>query len=235
MHTRTQESTCTDVFTHTYTSLFERRLICNSHSHKHTAHQYVNYHVDLGPLPHCPECSSECTPCEYDYADVLVTRYHHPKFTRKVALWCLNELTRLNLSRSPSHQYQIEDVMNELGITPLASLSSNPKCYLTSHCTSCGGSFTTLYTNTPVQATPPLYCVWCGSQSLHVTQEDTEETAMISLAAHYDIPLVLFKHLYDIWHHDSRYQYFNTFMTQEPTIQPILNKLRAPITTSINA
>lgn len=210
--------------TNPLTNLFERRLVCNSHAHSHLS--YINYHVDIGPTLHCPDCNTthaSATSCEYDYADVLVTRYHHPKFTRKVALWCLNELNRLNLDRSPSHQYQIEDIMTELGITTLAL---RPKTYLTSHCTSCGGSFTTLYTNAPVQHTPPSFCIWCGSPSISTVQEETEESAFISLATHYNIPLVLFKHLYDIWHNDSKYQYLNDFITNEPTIQPILNKLR---------
>lgn len=221
MYTSTQQDTST------HTNLFERRLVCTRHSNSHTQYQYVNYHVNIGPLPHCPQCSHECAPCEYDYADVLVTRYHHKLFTRKVALWCLNELDRLNLDRSPSHQYQIEDIMDELGIT---SLLNRPKTYLTSHCTSCGGSFTTLYTNTPVQHTPPSFCIWCGSSSIHTIQEETEEAAFISLASHYNIPLVLFKHLYDIWHNDSRYQYLSDFIKKDPSIQPILNKLRTQST-----
>lgn len=215
------------MYTSTHTNLFERRLVCNTHASSHVS--YINYHVNLGPLPHCPQCPNSCVPCEYDYADVLVTRYYHPKFTRKVALWCLNELQRLNLDRSPSHQYEIEDIMTELGITTNDTFMSRPKCYLTSHCSSCGGSFTTLYSSIPVQATPPMYCIWCGQQSLSVTQEDTEETAMISLANHYNIPLVLFKHLYDIWHSDSKYQYLSDFITNDSQIQPILNKLRTTV------
>lgn len=209
------------------TNLFERRLVCNRNHTQHTS--YINYHVNIGPIAHCPDCTHDtpATPCEYDYADVLVTRYHHPKFTRKIALYLLNELNRLNLSRSPNHQYQIEDVMHEIGLTSSESFMNQPKCYLTTRCQSCGGSFTTLYTNAPVQHTPPSYCIWCGSSSISTVQEDTEETAMISLASHYNIPLVLFKHLYAIWHTSSKYQYLSDFINNEPSIQPLLNKLRA--------
>lgn len=213
----------------TPTNHYERKLLCNTTKcPNHSSPTYVNYLVDIGVPSHCPYChtSHNVIACEYDYADVIVTKYSHPKVTRKIVLLMMSMLQERNLDRSINNQQTIEDVMHDLN---LDRLSSRPKTYLTSHCKSCGGSFTTLsHTNTlSVQHTPPLYCIWCGSQSLNVTQEDTEETAFISLATHYNLPLPIFRFLYNEWQQDHKYTYLYDYITNDPQVQQIIQKLNS--------
>lgn len=216
----------------TPTNHYERKLLCNTvqcATNRVRNPVYVNYLVDIGTPSHCPTCAQTTVACGYDYADILVTKYQHPKLTRKLAICMLNLLSDRNLSRSQSNQQSIEDVMTELGFDKLTDrLTNRYKTYITSRCATCGGSFTLLASgHIPVQQTPAIYCIWCGANTCNETQEDTEETAMISLASHYNLPLPIFRFLYNEWHTDSKYQYLYDYITNDPQVQQIIQKLNS--------
>lgn len=196
----------------------ERSLVCTAHTQHQT---YINYYLPPTQHPtHCPYCPNPCQSHEYDYADVIVTTHQH--FTRKAAITCMNHLRQINLARTRAKSYTIEEYLKMAGVnTPSYDVNSETRsaCYLHSSCHSCGGTFTILYTTTPVQHTPPKYCVWCGSQDIYTVQADTEETCFITLSLHYNLPLALLKALYNIWHTSSHYQYFSQYMNSEPVTE----------------
>ena len=89
------------------------------------------------------------------------------------------------------------------------------------HCGDCGSTFKVLRGATVTVSAPPRYCIWCSSSNLTVDQVDTEETAIIALAAKYDLPVVLFQRIFAVWEQNGHYQHFDDFMTAPANVAQV--------------
>lgn len=88
-----------------------------------------------------------------------------------------------------------------------------------------------------LQATPPIYCVWCGkggkgSENQLITDPtQTEDTAWLVLSSTYSLPVPVLKVFYDQWSaHLSKYPTFADYMQTEEVQQllPMLSQQAQP-------
>lgn len=95
-------------------------------------------------------------------------------------------------------------------------------------CKACGGQFTLVRGIVDTQATPPLYCVWCGARSQLITDPtQTEETAWIVLADNYKLPIAALKIFYGQWSATMhKHPTFQSYMQTEE-VQQLLPLLQA--------
>lgn len=103
-------------------------------------------------------------------------------------------------------------------------------------CRSCGGQFTLLRGLVDTQATPPLYCVWCGAKANLITDPtQTEDTAWVVLSSNYGLPIPALKIFYGQWQatihkHPTFSQYMQTQEVQQ--LLPLLQAANNVLTTA---
>lgn len=199
--------------------------------------------VPLSPVPttghpmYCPRCRRRPAKPAYrpqDYADCLILRYDG--LTRKGAIHAIatyNELSaRGKLPSTVRDAYDLPAIL--WGFKPM--LSSQPITPLTVHCTSCAGSYTLIRSAGPsLQQSTPLYCVWCGSSHTTLSQDDTEETAWLSLANHYSLSVQQVQFFYNKWSQLPAHTYptFSAYL-QSDLVAPIFKAAQQSLQASAN-
>lgn len=187
----------------------------------HTSYIRSTLHTPI----HCSCCtSSKLRIDSTSELDEFAIKYNlHPK----AAIEVYKLASRHNAghySTSVSHSdYKHSMLLNEFA-EAILKLTPSPITPLNLHCNSCGSTYTLIRTTPTTQKTPPLHCVYCTSLNIGLIQADPEQTAFISLALHYELPLTTLKALYNFWTQRPNYKTFNEFMTSDTyaQIRPIL-------------
>lgn len=196
-------------------STYERTVECTKCTAKSITPPFISFTLPVQSKPlHCPKCGHSRTVRPYDYADIICT--DHAGISRSLAIKAINlyneQLQRGTLgraSKTPDCIAYIEDMGIDATNMPSMRTSFTP---LNCACQSCGGSFTMLRNVPDVQRTPPLYCVWCGSNHVTVQQQSTDNSCWTSLALHYNLPTNAIKMFYDRWSSKSGLTSFSEYM-----------------------
>lgn len=186
--------------------------------------------LSSGKPLYCPRCGKARQIRPLDYADVLCQDYFG--LTRKGAIETVTLFNELQAQgRLPSVKVYGRpqdpcELLRHVWGFPLA-LARSAITPLTVHCRSCAGSYTLLRGKPDVQQTPPLYCVWCASSDVYTSQDDTEETAWLSLASHYDLSVQAVQFFYNDWQGLPAHTY-TTFAAylDSPTVKPLVEATR---------
>lgn len=131
----------------------------------------------------------------------------------------------------------IYDYLDNLKGGPKRMLQRGYIAPLDCTCKACGGQFTLVRGIVDTQATPPLYCVWCGARSQLITDPtQTEETAWIVLADNYKLPIAALKIFYGQWSATMhKHPTFQSYMQSEEVQQllPLLQAANQTLTTAV--
>lgn len=189
---------------------------------------YISYMLPIQLRPtFCPKCHHHKSMRPYDNSDILCT--DHVGISRRQAVNIVRaynyrqELDGVGLGMPKTHCNDVFDYFNQtLGGNTIPDIrtSFTP---LDIQCNSCGGSFTLLRNIPDVNHTPPLYCVWCSSNNVIVSQESTEEVWWTSLSRHYSLPINVLQVFYDRWYTHSHLSTFKEYMTS-PTVKEVLGQ-----------
>lgn len=155
-----------------------------------------------------------------DYADSMCLA--HATLSRQLALDLINTARQRN-ERSTTNLSQPIDAYDLLYTLQPRNMVGVPMsvafCPITCTCTTqsgvtptgCGATFTVLRaTNGNTTTTPPLYCIYCGTPTVTTLQPTTDETALLSLALHYNQPPHIMQFLYNNWHTNSNTKTYPT-------------------------
>jgi len=130
-----------------------------------------------------------------------------------------NETYNMRLYATPKLRLTLSDYVERV-----LSVSPQSITPLYVHCNACGSSFTVLRSDPTTFKSPPTHCIYCASTNIGLQQADTNDTAFLSLAHHYGLPLATIKALYDFWQHRPNHPTFYGFM-HSPNMQPVINTL----------
>lgn len=197
---------------------FERTVECTRCTAKSITPPFISFTLPVRSKPtHCPKCGHTRTVRPYDYADIICT--DHAGISRNLAIKAINLYNEQLARGTLGHKSHIPDCIGyieDMGVdaTNMPSMRSS-FAPIDAHCTSCGGSYTMLRNVPDVQRTPPLYCVWCGSKSVTIQQQSTDQTCWTSLAQHYNLPLAALKMFYDRWSRKSSLSSFSNYMQSD--------------------
>lgn len=179
---------------------------------------------------HCSCCTNSSTNSKLridstSELDEFAIRYGlHPKVAHTInALTDKHNAGHYSTSLHSKHLTISQFAEQQLKLIP------TPITPLNLHCLSCGSTYTLIRTTPTTQKTPPLHCVYCASTNIGLIQADPEQTAFISLALHYNLPLQTLKSLYNFWSQRPNYPTFAQFM-QSDTMAQIRPILEASIT-----
>lgn len=206
---------------------FERTVECQRCTVKNGSitPPFISFTLPVQSKPlHCPKCGHQRTVRPYDYADIICT--DHAGISRSLAIKAINlyneQLARGTL-RHKSHTPDCIAFIEDMGAnTSMPSLRSS-FAPIDAHCQACGGSYTLLRNTPDVQRTPPLYCVWCGSNHVTIQQQSTDNTCWTSLALHYNLPTNVIKMFYDRWSSKSGLQAFSDYMHSDLITQLLVD------------
>lgn len=201
------------------TSQYDRAVDCIPCSNHKLTPPYVSYTLQVQPKPlYCPTCQHQRVYRPYSYVDILCTDYAGLSVTTAVKIVLQYNEQRAKGTLSRKSTLDVLDYIRDLGAENMPTLR-NFIAPLDISCRECGGSYTLLRNidSAPnVNKTPPLYCVWCASPSVHVVQQGTEEVWWTSLSLAYNnMPVPMLKIFYDRWTTHSRARTFKEYMNSD--------------------
>lgn len=176
---------------------------------------FVSYSVPVSHAEptYCPMCptTTRCTYRPTDLADQIAA--NNMGYSRKRALAILAFQRDLVTYQKAGYTLSIQELMEKYDVATGKYPYAAAYTPLGVSCRDCGSTFTMLRGEPVAQATPPKYCVWCGSKDLcPVEQLSIDDAAWLSLAARYDLPVAAIKKVYATWQQRNTHVLFSDYM-----------------------
>lgn len=183
---------------------------------------------------HCPSCGLKCKGEQTDVHHIQAVNCNVPYLAVKLGLQCASQYFDSNPSKrhahtatrdydipnpaSPEHDTRIQ--FEDQFLANLKAAAANMQtpsdvthgvCYLNGTCTTCAATFT-ITRNVPDTGAGALcYCPYCGSKSLVLSTNSTEETSWLVLSKHYNMHVAALQFLYKEWVTNSMWSSCHTF------------------------
>jgi DNA-directed RNA polymerase subunit RPC12/RpoP len=184
---------------------------------------------------HCPCCGDKCKGEQTDVHHIQAVNCNVSYLAVKLGLQCASQYFDSNPSKrhahtatrdynipnpgSPEHdtRIQFEDQfltnLKAAAATMQEGLSdvTHGVCYVNGTCTTCAATFTITRNVPHADAGTLEYCPYCGSKSLALSTNSTEETSWHVLAKHYNMHVAALQFLYKEWVTNSMWSSCHTF------------------------